>query len=123
MTLEYLLDPMEEILPGQWRLSFPDAVNESGTGWYQFKIAGTFDAQVVDALAGQATLHGYWQVVDAKLILKGQEVSPTCTSCLDAGNGIHWVIELEQVGTQNFSGQIMGLAEQPTALYGVFTRA
>jgi hypothetical protein len=28
MTLEYLLDPMEEILPGQWRLSFPDAVNE-----------------------------------------------------------------------------------------------
>ena len=123
MTAKYLLDPMDEILPGQWRLVFPDAVNESGTGLYQFKIAGTFDAHVVDAIAGQATLHGYWQVVDAKLILKGQEVSPTCTSCLDAGNGIHWVVELEQVGTQHFSGQITGLAEQPTALYGVFTRA
>lgn len=104
----HALEPLELLLPGTWRLAFTDDedANPTGLGTYDFKLAGTFNAEVRDAYSGTATWHGYWHVTDARLMLQAQEVSSRCSSCLDSGTTRRWTLELEQVGEAAFTGQL-----------------
>lgn len=115
------MEPLELLLPGEWQLIFPNAPQAmSGSGTYTFKLAGTFTAQVRDIYSGSATWHGYWEVRDAHLHLTAQEVTARCSSCLDGGSNINWVLELEQVASGAFSGVLAQEAEPP--LMAVFQR-
>ena len=99
------VEPLDTILPGTWTLRFTDNVHgTTGAGVYTFKLAGVFDADVRDDYSGSAHWHGYWEVQEAQLILKAQETTSWCSSCLDGGSAHNWTIELEQVHGSAFSG-------------------
>ncbi len=105
----HAIEPLEMLLPGTWQLAFAEkdtTTNPTGLGTYTFKLAGTFNAEVRDTYSGTATWHGYWHVVDARLVLQAQEVSSRCNSCLDSGTAYHWTLELEQVSETTFTGQL-----------------
>lgn len=99
------LEPLEAILPGNWTLSFADHYGDkTGEGAYTFKIAGVFDADVRDIYSGRATWHGYWQVDNARLILDAHEMTSWCSSCMGGGASHQWILELEHVTDDAFSG-------------------
>ena len=100
-------EPLELLLPGNWQLSFTEHVSDdTGAGAYLFKLAGTVSADVRDVYNGQAHWYGYWQVIEARLLLDLREVSARCNSCLGSGAVRAWQVELEQVGTTRFSGTL-----------------
>jgi hypothetical protein len=102
----FAVEPLEGLLPGTWRVSFVDNNGDiTGTGEYTFKLAGTFNAEVRDVYSGQATLHGYWEIQEARLVMESQEMTAWCTSCLGAGIAHRWTVELEIVGDDAFSGE------------------
>ncbi len=101
----FSVEPLEALLPGTWTLTFADQQGDNtGAGDYTFKVAGVFSANVHDAVSGRAHLHGYWKVEAARLVLRGQEMTSWCSSCLDGGTPHNWTVELEQVHEEAFSG-------------------
>lgn len=112
--MERVADPMETILPGEWRLTFEDhPQNITGAGVYTFKLAGTFDADVRDIYSGHARWHGYWEIIDAQLVLNANEVDATCSSCVGAAAAHNWTIKLEQVNDHQFSGVLSSGDDEP----------
>jgi hypothetical protein len=105
---------LDQILPGRWHLQFSDtATDPTGQGIYHFKLAGTFQAEVADCYSGQVTWHGYWELIDARLHLQAQEVTPMCSSCLGGGIAHRWTLELEQMTDTVCSGLLQRDPEQP----------
>lgn len=117
-----IAEPLELLLPGIWRFSFVDEVsNTTGEGEYTFKLAGTFNAAVQDWYSGAVTWHGYWQVESARLVLVAQEMDAFCSSCLGAGNGHRWTVELEQVTDATVLG-IVRRDDDDTGVLGRFDK-
>ncbi|MEO0564250.1 MAG: hypothetical protein AAF125_19250, partial [Chloroflexota bacterium] len=91
--------------------------DSTGAGEYDFKLAGTLNADVSDIYSGRSTWHGYWEVVDAQLMLDLREVSARCNSCLGGGATRRWLVELEQVREQAFSGTLQRDEDAHTVLF------
>jgi hypothetical protein len=112
------VEPLEFLLPGTWRLSFTDTIDDdTGAGTYDFKLAGTFNAEVRDLYSGTAIWHGYWEIRDAQLVLTAQEVSSRCNSCLGGGTTYNWIVALEQVTDRAFTGVLERDDQHLTVLF------
>jgi len=110
--------PLETILPGRWHVSFLESqADKTGAGTYDFKPAGTFNAEVRDVFSGKAIWHGYWEVEQAQLRLYAHEVAPGCSSCIGGGYTAEWTIDLEQVQDHAFTGTMSQTDEQNTLLF------
>jgi hypothetical protein len=98
---------LDALLPGHWKVSFLESdADVTGSGVYTFKLAGTFNADVRDAINGRATWHGYWEFDEAQLRLYAHEVAPGCSSCIGGGYAVEWCIDLEQVSDDMFTGTL-----------------